>query len=1450
MAFSMPTVITLVRELFWRNSKLRTQAWLLLPVIAVVSFAVKSASSDPLPPIVNLSTTPLYSSGIRDKPTLTLALSVEFPTVGAQYTPGGSEDNTYSPLSEYLGYFDSESCYSYHNDASAELRRFDRTGEATNHGCGGTGFSGNFMNWATSSAIDVLRLGLTGGDRIVDTSTLTVLQRAVLPTNFWNTSNFPAKRLTAALAANAVPNNLKGTFTGDIWVANCLNRVHFGSEKVGNCGAPGNNSNLGIATSGALFGPVSNFNGTLPADFSTAACANENGTCNFTGVMQVAYGAGTTWRFASAVNTVACTNGVFGDPIQGTVKKCFTRADPTGWSPLTPGAFGSAPLSSDGFFYSRVKVCEADSSGILQDPRSIALTDRQRALCSKYPSSNYKPVGQLQKNSDNVRVAAFGYLMDSTQNPQRYGGVLRAPMKYVGSNAYDSTGNLMNGANPKLEWNENTGVFVANSESANEGKSGVINYLNQFGRTGATQGSYKTYDPVSELYYEALRYVQGLGSTPKATEGITDAMKDGFPVYTNWTDPHAGGSSEKNYSCIRNNIVVIGDVNTHNDKSIPGNTTRLADGEFARSASDATNEPDFTFWTKVVGGFESNTSVSYIDGKGVSRNTSNPNTIINSARWGMENQNIGSDKASHYIAGMAYWGNTHDIRGTAWTEKTKQRPGMRVSTYILDVNEYGTQNDTNTRRYSNQFFLASKYGGFDDKSETGNPFLDKNGQLDNSNWQRYSDPGEANNYFLSSNSRAVLKSLENIFESISKKGNSIAGSATSSQQLKSDNYIYGAQFDPAAWSGDVTATQVFVDSSSNAITLDTSAKWSAATELDKKEPSTRMIVVGKTTASSASTATLFTWSTIEADLKAALNKATSSASSDSRGENRINYLRGDRSLETSTTSATLRRRASRLGDIVNSGVVMSGLPSTSYNDSSYSTFYNTNKTRPKTLFVGANDGMLHAFNADTGNEIFAYIPSWLGSNLSALTNDTYVTNHLSYVDATPAVNEAQVGNSWKTVLVGGTGAGGQGVYALDVSNPTEFAPSKVMWEFTDLDDADMGNVIGQPKIRKFRVSASSTNPAVYKWFAVVASGVNNHFQDGHSSTTGKPAIFLLDLGKPAGTAWSEGSNYFKISFPIDSTLNRAPGLANFSVTESASGAVQYLYAGDLHGRMWKLAFSKISSAASTTSWTLDRLSVFSKGSPLVANPFFIAKDGSGVPQPITMAPNLPVAPNDKTVVIFGTGKYLESADNIVNSSTQIQSLYAIYDTDVAVNDNNPANTGAISGRSRLQAGSISSGQLSVSTFVWGRPLTDGDLSQRSGWYVDFSVAGERQFNRGETAGTNLVFTTGIPPSSATQACGTGSGYQYLIDIFQAKGTVDPSKDGLLSSPLVFNVGDGVTTASDSVGRRTKTVTNTVITPGSSSISVSESFTTTVNLGRLSWRQINSYQELRNTPWAP
>jgi type IV pilus assembly protein PilY1 len=1515
-----------------RRSRQRWALWLTVPVIAAVSFLAMGTSTAPAIPAITLSADPLYATATGDKPVLALALSVEYPTVGAQYVDpdnnnnATSDDVTYSSDREYLGYYDAESCYTYDNagtgapttDQIAAYKRFIRRGKAialsvpvitqptkTTRMCwnkttsytkdDGTtpassnstndAFSGNFLNWASSSAIDMLRLSLTGGDRVIDTSTLTVLQRAIIPDgvpiNMGNSSNFPSKQLsylgtsraiTSSPASpsfvsgvpffGAIPNTMATTAgIGDIYVANTLNRIYFGTGKSGN-----NSGSFGSYTLG------SSAEASLPSD--TTYCADENNKCEgFSGTKDIWYGANSSWKVISSSKDIKCNNDTFGDPIEGIPKKCYYRNA----GPIP----SSGNLNSDRFFYARVQVCD-------RNPTTYALKDvRDYGLCKKYsdgadnnPQPNYKPSGAIQKYSDQLRLAAFGYLLDQTASYSsggRYGGVLRAPIKYVGAKTFNINGvdNTVSGGNPNAEWNATTGVFnlnpdanstvacAAGSDCSASYLSGVISYVNQFGRTGSIPGRYKIYDPVGELHYETLRYLQGLPPSADAISSITTAMQDGFPVSTTWTDPYGGDRlSTSDYSCLKSNIVVIGDINTHDGNRLP-------------TASAANNIPDIGGWRTVVRNFESNTSSTYTDGQGVSRTTSNPNGANGSAP---------SNTGTSQILGSAYWAHTQDIRGTSWTNATVagtagttlQRPGLRVKTFTFDVNEYGGSNSASTRRSSNQLFMAGKYGGFETDASNparnsfntkGNPFYrDDMTTADNTVWQdtdtRASRVGEANTYFLQSDARGVLSAFDDIFSRASSAARSIAGGAIQSKNLtQAGNTIYQGTFDTADWSGDLLAVPVTVDGS-NVVTISTSNSWTAATKLSAlASPATsRNIVVGNVGSTQNPVAAPFLFASIEQTLIDSLNRESPSATADGKAEDRVNYLRGDGSKEGSPFRV---RNKKLLGDIINSGVAYSGAPTKSISSSTYTTFQSTNAARTPAVFVGSNDGMLHAFNAtnglaDSGKELFAYIPSWIGPKLSALTNPSYVNNHQSYVDSPPVVAEAQLGttdtaSNWRTVLVSGTGGGGQGVFALDVTNPSTFTRDNVMWEFTHADDQDMGNVTGRPQILKMRTSASSATTATYKWFAVVGSGVNNYVTDsaGLFSSTGNPALFILDLSKPAGTAWTLNTNYYKLSLPVNSTLSatKATGLINFRAALGSAREVTQIFMGDLHGNLWKLDFSRLG----TTDWDITKLSPFKRGfsSPFTPYPLFIAKDALGNEQPITMAPSIVFGPKpDTSYLLFGTGKYLESGDKI---SISQQSVYMVYDNAVSGGDSSPV-VSAISGRSRLKQGTAVAltGLITVPAFTLGRATTNIDTEIiRSGWYFDFPNSGERQISSASVFGNSVIFGSLITGSAITGgscSAGIGGGNQYTINIAGGNGSSTSSTVGIMGEPLVSELTGAVSyTVSDSTGRRTKTITSQVIQQGSSGLATGGTTTTSFLTGRLSWRQINNFQDLKNAP---
>ena len=253
MKIKLLIIFSKQRVLRWLNKN--SAMLLIVPLVFAISHIAIGSGTMPNVPAIILSSDPLYSSASGDKPVLALALSVEFPTVGAQYMPSttnATEDNSYLNTNEYLGYYDAEGCYSYNDvptetplsgQTIADYKRFVRVSEATNRMCLNE-FSGNFLNWASSSAIDMLRLALTGGDRYIDTPTLTILQRAVLPHNgegfpsgyahFWNSTNFPGKKLlrNGGNFFGAVPQSMvTAAAMNDIWVVNDLNRIYFGISK-------------------------------------------------------------------------------------------------------------------------------------------------------------------------------------------------------------------------------------------------------------------------------------------------------------------------------------------------------------------------------------------------------------------------------------------------------------------------------------------------------------------------------------------------------------------------------------------------------------------------------------------------------------------------------------------------------------------------------------------------------------------------------------------------------------------------------------------------------------------------------------------------------------------------------------------------------------------------------------------------------------------------------------------------------------------------------------------------------------------------------------------------------------------------------------------------------------------------------------------------------------------
>ena len=1321
----------------------RLRRALQLGLLACAAAAVTLVVGQSTPPLVPLASEPLYMNGAKGKANLTIALSVEFPTVGQTYR------DEFDKTKEYVGYFDPKSCYRH---VPGGVGYFDWNGPLTSSGeCSGSGgaFSGNFMNWATSSAIDILRYGLTGGNRVVDSNTgnpETILERAWLPDSFYRSSAyFSEKSISKAQAATLVEQSLFNKINdgGRLWIYNCKNRVYFAKSRdtntSSNCNAPFNVANTG---SDQLIGSTNN----------------------------------------------------------------------------------------QKYYEVRMLVCDPNSATnrlMTYDPQ----TREWKGLCYRYPSGKYKPVGQFQMNSESLRVAVFGYLNDDSK--ARYGGVLRSPMKYLGPRAFDQNFNLIAGTNPRAEWNTTTGVFIDNPQSGDatygdQGypKSGAIMYINKFGTLNPSAvGDYKTHDPVSELYYEAIRYLQGKQPTSNALSGLAGTtagdklVKENFPAYGTWSDPFTGfvDTTGEGKSCLRNSILSIADVFTHADHSVPGSAISQT-GDFTRSAetNPALNVP---FWSSVVGGFESHTSVNYTDSKARAQTTSNlSGNATYAALADMGTMMTGAGSGSYHMAGLAYWANTQAFHSTY--------PKARVKTFTIDVNENRASDDADFRR-QRQLYLAAKYGGFDDSiANTGNPYAPGSNVL----W--IGSDGDAKNYFLVSDAKKFLDSLAEVFARVVEETGSIAGGAISTTRLTSSESaaVYQARFNPVAnyWSGRVLKYPISLAPDGNSIVIGTTATWEAGQALTTAAKvdhgAARNIVIGPPLGRQGTDApTLFKWADLVQGHIDVLNTSPL-GTTDTLGERRLNYVRGDQRDELSDANQTgiFRPRDIVLGDVVNSGLVYMGKPSDAHSGASARAFYDANKNRKPVIFVNANDGMLHAFYDQNGAEAFAYVPGFLAPKLNILSDQDY--SHASLADATPAVGDAYFGSKWRTALVSGVGGGAQGVYALDVTNPETFTKDDVLWEFTERDHPAMGNVIGAPQILQFRVTNSNATSPTYKWFAVVASGVNNYAADGYAHTSGNPSLFFLDLGfVPTPTqGWVEGTNFWRIQLPQSSTAI-AKGLVGFNVVKNfATGAVDQLYAGDMQGNMWKLDFSVTGTGSLGTNADTN----FATFNPLGSEvPMYIAKHGTNL-QPITGEPSILNSYAGKKVIAFGTGKFLEVNDTSI-PLTPTATFYAVMDENAQV-----------AGRSSLEPGTInSSGVIAVPNFTYGSPPATGI---KAGWYVDFDPSiGERQISDITAIGGKLVFGTIYPTKGS---CGEGGGRLYVVDALTGDGISEESQVGVLAAPLVVGLGSTALGLSDTTGQRTATEKIGFITQGAKGLKASTiTETYSYQTGRISWRMINNYQ---------
>lgn len=610
--------------------------------------------------------------------------------------------------------------------------------------------------------------------------------------------------------------------------------------------------------------------------------------------------------------------------------------------------------------------------------------------------------------------------------------------------------------------------------------------------------------------------------------------------------------------------------------------------------------------------------------------------------------------------------------------------------------------------------------------------------------------GVPDNYFLARNPAKLKEALEAIFDSAA-EGNAPVGGGGSGARISTGSFTISSHFTVPEgsydWTGDVIANRVAEDGTDGGVL------WKASSRLSGT-PGNRSIFMATTPTATATNGTVtavnaatFTAANVPGTSRA--QKLAAMGFSDSIpawfGNNTVatlvSYLSG-------TDATGLRPRTVKLGDIVNSTTeIVSNRDSYGYGSwtgtgwrdtlgSAYTAFVTAkrgNNGPPTMVYVGANDGMLHAFNASDstagGKEEFAFIPSSALQHIGELANPKY--GHRYYVDGPVTSSDVYYGNAWHSVVVGTTGAGGASkapnaaaigngsVFGLNVSNPTSFAAGDVLWEVSGKTESDLGFVLGKPVVVPVTGTTANGQP---RFVALFGNGVN--------STSGKAVLYAVDIetGKvlkrlsPTGTGYANRNGLINIATVA---LNN-----NDRITDT-------VYGGDMMGNLWKFDLSDTNPA----NW-----SVALSGAPL----FTAERNGSR--QPIMGGIRVTAAPGGGVNLFFGTGQYFAADDNQVSSSSPVQTLYGVWDN----------LTSAVGGRANLIQQTITTG-LDSNNYQT-RDVTANAVSfvTSRGWFVDLlvgsNVEGERYVGTPDIQGGFVTFTTYIP---GTSICGTGGGLNWL-----------------------------------------------------------------------------------------
>ncbi|AFU98917.2 pilus assembly protein [Simiduia agarivorans] len=733
----------------------------------------------------------------------------------------------------------------------------------------------------------------------------------------------------------------------------------------------------------------------------------------------------------------------------------------------------------------------------------------------------------------------------------------------------------------------------------------------------------------------------------------------------------------------------------------------------------------------------------------------NYSIIMSDGYWNGDDPNVGNaDKSDQPFSGLSY----ADSHSNTLADVAMYYYQRDLAPSLADKLP-GKPYDPNTAQHMVTYTVSlglSTSGGLQGTGKEGGPVS----ELEDPQWTNPHDGGaktvddmvhaawNGRGEFLKANdTEELIFALSQAFLSIDEREGSASSVTFNSTRIDTDTFVFQANFQPKGWYGDLAAYNLDADGNKGI------KQWSAGDLLESRNLllKDRHIVTSnnnkgvpfraplnyKTATTSEMSNAMLADLLANAPHSANTTDPTKILANQAYLEKLVNYLRGWRTDEGGATDKFRSRTNKRLGDIINSSPVYSGVPKTAYPENmesvGYSTFIEAYKNRDPLVFVGANDGMLHAFDAKLGNEVFAYVPEMIasaasGEGLHFLAQQTY--GHQPYVDGPLTVADVFIGGKWATYLVGALNYGGKGIYVLDVTDPSKlresFASTVVKFEFTH---KDLGYTFSKPQIGRLNNG---------KWAAIFGNGYNSD-----PTGDGRAKLFIVYLDG-SGSVIIDTEQGSVANANCEDSASDCNGLSTpFLLDHTGDAYIDRVYAGDLHGNLW--VFDLTSSTAS--NW-----GVAYKDST-TPKPLFQACAGTTCTkanrQPITAMPVIGVHPTRRNastwpnlMVYFGTGQFIAKNDNF---NTDQQSAYGIWDA----------------GASHIGKSRDDLVEQVITTSGTARMLTSNLVNYLTGtggqfgWYHDTPSTGERTVIDMLVDQKVIFYATLIPETSQCSAGGTG-----------------------------------------------------------------------------------------------